>query len=327
MLRFIQFGQNYVSIQDFGEVNAQAKQKCENLEQLIKKCQLVTKDYFNYVDEYFCKLRNEIDLKKEEFILIIEENHQRVLKNLQEQENNCMAQAEIKTSEFNRILEASHEKLIEWYQHLRIPNFRRTYNKHWEKINLKAEQESIKLNTLLANYHNDLFLFKECKFKPKEIIDHNNFGDLEVISKESDPNYNLEDKVIFKINKFKSFLQNYEWRESSKYCLVNNIAWRLQAHIEMTENYEMGLFIYVYADCDYKIIKENPTRISISVLVIQNSEQTLKPKTYDMKKTTKRLKIEHPICLVKEIMNPKMDIYDKLTDSITIETTLKHVKY
>lgn len=326
MLKFITFGLNYVNIEDFGEINSQAKTACQQLESIIKKCQHVTDDYFNYIDDYFSKLRNEIDLKKEELILALEDNHERILKELKVQEEKCLAQAKIKTSKFSDLIHLSHSKVNDWSHHLEIPNFSNSYNKQWKSIIVKAEQEATKLGTLLLNYQDDLLLFKECKFNAKQIVDNNNFGDLVIVNKEINIQTNSAN-LNFTIDGFTTFINNYEWKESKDYCLLNNIEWRLQAHIEKTDDFSLGLSVYIRPDTDLSNdFKTGPISLEISLTIIQSAIQTLKPQIFKHKFIKPMKHRVKPIISLKEIMDPKSGIYDKQNDSITLQANFKIVE-
>ena len=49
-----------------------AKEQCKHLNELINESELLIKDPAFYIDDYFSKLRNKIDLSKEQLIQDIE---------------------------------------------------------------------------------------------------------------------------------------------------------------------------------------------------------------------------------------------------------------
>ena len=59
-----------------------AKEKCDHLNDLINKSELLTRDPAFYINDYFTKLKNEIDLSKEQKIENIVQKHEQIINEL-----------------------------------------------------------------------------------------------------------------------------------------------------------------------------------------------------------------------------------------------------
>ena len=100
---------------EFGPEYKLAKEKCDHLNDLINKSELLTKDPELYIYNYFAKLINEIDLYKEQLIENIEQKHDQIIKELIEIKLKCNTDAQSKQfKRLNDIITEEKNKLLEW---------------------------------------------------------------------------------------------------------------------------------------------------------------------------------------------------------------------
>ena len=66
-----------------------AKERCKHLNDLINESDLLAKDPSFYINNYFTKLRNEVDLSKEQLMKDIEQKYEQIINELNEIESKC----------------------------------------------------------------------------------------------------------------------------------------------------------------------------------------------------------------------------------------------
>ena len=92
-----------------------AKEKLKHLNDLINESELLIKDPAFYINDYFSKLRNEVDLSKDQKIQDIVQKHEEIINELKEIELKCISETQSK--QFNRLddnIMEEKKKLIEW---------------------------------------------------------------------------------------------------------------------------------------------------------------------------------------------------------------------
>ena len=96
-----------------------AKEQCKHLNELIKESELLIKDPEFYIDDYFSKLRNEIDLSKEQLIESIEQQYEQIINEIKEIETICKQNAKNKESnKLEQKIISTKESLNEWTEKL-----------------------------------------------------------------------------------------------------------------------------------------------------------------------------------------------------------------
>ena len=113
----VQICDDYVDLNsiNFSKEYKLAKEQCEKLNDLIKETELLVKDPAFYINDYFTKLKNEIDLSKEQKIENIVQKHEQIINELKELERNCILETQSK--QFKRlddIITEEKNKLTEW---------------------------------------------------------------------------------------------------------------------------------------------------------------------------------------------------------------------
>lgn len=327
VMKLIRINENYIKIDkiNYGKINRSAKESCQQLEDLLDQSQTLAIDPYFYIHNYFSKLKNDIDLKKEEYILMIETSHEKIIRDIEHFENKCKFEAQMKSLNLYDLIKVSKNKLEKWNADLRVPDF--DHDGNWKRITIRAKEESEKLKTLITNFQDDLLMYKELKFLCRPIMAKNNFGDILFIDKEKIDSNRVEGTFQLVINDFSLFKRNYEWKESSKSCVIKNIPWKINAKIEQTENYDLALGFYVYPEYDDHKLQQNPVNTEIRIKIVQDkSMMNTKLKLYRRFAHTYMESIGSgcpSFMLLRDIMDPMNGIYDRKNDCITLEATVK----
>ena len=86
---------------DFGENNSKAKKECELLNDYIGQSKKLVDDPYCFINNHFSGLKYNINVKKQEYIALIEENHDRLIKEVNKYETKCRNEAQKKILDFN----------------------------------------------------------------------------------------------------------------------------------------------------------------------------------------------------------------------------------
>lgn len=309
---------------NFGENNFKAKKECEFLDDLINQSECLIQEPVSFINDYFSCLKYKINLKKQEFIAVIEENYDKVIKEIVKFEIKCKLEAKNKMTDFNDALTTSKLKLDAWIKELKVPNFSK--DKQWKNISLKSKQETERVKYLLANFQNELLLYKDYKFQPKQIIDNNNFGEFLTEDIERIEENRSEAKFQLVINDFSSFIEKGDLRESIDYCLIRKIPWRLRAVIHKNKDFDNALGFGFYPDIELKKLKSNPINTEVRMRVAQKENFHFKKdlvRHFNHRFDKNQASGDPYFVLLKDIMDQSNGIYDEANDSITLEALVK----
>jgi len=123
------------------EKNRLAKVSCDKLHSNIVQIKSLREQPKLYLNEYFAQLRNEVDLKREQFKKRLEEIYEHMLKEIKEFEMECLNQTtsahmtEENCSESG--LEEIENKVKRWNQILNVFEFD---EKNWDAIRTQADE-------------------------------------------------------------------------------------------------------------------------------------------------------------------------------------------
>lgn len=299
---------------NFGTNNERAKIELNNLEKLINEADPLTRDHLIYINDFFGELKHKIDLTREHYIKLINANHERIMNQVIECENECKSNAENKLlSTLNKSLQQTRNNLNQWKQSLKVPDF--TKDSEWNTIRLAASKENEKTKNLMTKCRNHLLLNKKYNFIPKSVFNENNFGDLEI--------ENLSDEhseYLFDI-KIKSFIS---FKDSTKILLqpflIKKTLWNVIFRIADSIDIGRGLCLCVKPEDTL-----DPVKFKATFRIIQHKHDSqLKA---DLKKHFQIQLKENEECNstncvpLSEIMNETNGIYDPLNDLINLRFT------
>jgi hypothetical protein len=295
---------------------------------LVDEGKLLAEDPNCFIHSHFGSLKHKINLKRQEYIATIEENYERVIREINKIELKCKSDAQLKMLELNHILESTKSKLEQWASELRVPNFNK--EKQWKSIILKSKQETERIKSLLDTFRNDLLLFKQYKFQAVPVLNNNNFGDFITENVSRIDENRVEAKLQLRIFDFTEFIaKKNETRESIEWCIIKHIPWRLRAVVHETPDFQNALGFGFYPDLELKKLKLNPINTEVKMKVIQKEScGQLKNDLTLQRHFNHRFNKNHAsgdpcFVLLKDIMDPANGIYDELNDSITLEATIK----
>ena len=131
-------------------------------------------DPLAFVEDYFGKLKNNIDLTKEQYIQMIVENHQKIINKVNEIEMKCKQKSKEKVAPLKTNLFEVKENLNKWKTSLKT--FDVTLDTYWKSLIHKVTKVREEIKHTIEQTQNDLLLNKDHKFQPRIILENNNFG-------------------------------------------------------------------------------------------------------------------------------------------------------
>lgn len=260
-------------------------------------------------------------MTKEQYIQLIEENHEKIINEVIVKEKECSLKADTYIK-FSILIQEIDTKLQNWNEFLKIPDFSK--DNEWKKISFDSQKEINKIQNEIQKYEDELLIYKDYQFGPKEILNNNNFGNLNVST--------FETGVIqTKINNF-SRLKTFDFEDegytvSDESCEINSIIWKLHWRIQKKKKQNLEYFaLYntpiVTSD---EIIKQNVIKSKISLRIIKNeardSEIRAEMNLFDHTFEDSTGVGKEDFILKQDLQDPKNGLYNK--DSITIEAIIK----
>ncbi len=312
---------NLTQIDDifFTPNNCMAKQACRNLSDIIKQSDRLAQNPHVYIENYFNKLKTELNTKKEEYIQTIERNYLKNLNEIEILEIECLkTNILLKANLFGNSIKTSKLKLEEWNNNLNVPDV--SNDLYWKRVILRANQETSKLKYLTKNLENELLLNKEFQFVSKPIIDDNNFGHIEIMDKTKQVITDSKPEGTFQlvINDFSEFKAKKDYCESIDSIMIKNVPWRIQTQIEETQDFDLGLGFYIRPDLES--IFFSPINAKIKLKLLTNSGLIFE-KNFIYKFEDNSGRGYSPFVLLRDLMNPINGILNN--NSITLEAHIK----
>ena len=179
---------------DLGEAHKRAVSSCKQLEQMIDKVENLKKDPENFIDEYFNKIINEIDLFREESKLKIDRCHESCFNEIQMLKKDCLMSLNKELTTQNQDTEKFESYLAFWQQRLKIPNLSDNYYS-FQNIKSNVDSSCLALTRSLEVFKNDLLLGKQYRLDFSKNI---SMVDLATIK--------IDKKVNSKLNKFRKII-------------------------------------------------------------------------------------------------------------------------
>ena len=139
---------------NLGKHFAAAKEALKNFKDKIEELKGFNKDD-QFIHEYFCKLRNQIDIEREVVKLKIDEHYLNLIDEVNDIEEKCMS----KSADLNRIIENEVEKFTG-----NLESFRVEFDKleidfdKWESVRVGSNCKLKDLNEKILKFENDLLL-------------------------------------------------------------------------------------------------------------------------------------------------------------------------
>ena len=169
---------------DYGEAHSEATYLCEEFNEMIGDFETLTKEPQNYIEDYFKKLINEIDLRREESKEIIDKWHENCYQEIRKYQSDFLAKLSKEFPHKNEIIDEFKTNLNLWKNKLAIPELSKK-EFSFEKIESNLDS-SIKI------------LSKEIDAYKEKLLDGNTFQlvEKELISLETLGQIKVEKKVL-----------------------------------------------------------------------------------------------------------------------------------
>ena len=129
---------------------------------MISESELLIKDPAFYINDYFSKLRNEIDISKEQLFEEIEQKYEQIINELKEKERKCTFEAQSKHfKRLDEIIIEEKKKLMEWSLLIKA-----NYNRGscCADISLKSSESISELKYQIEKFQAALLDYKHYKF-------------------------------------------------------------------------------------------------------------------------------------------------------------------
>lgn len=290
----------------------------KQLNDLFKEAQLLKNDPFFFIDDYFFKLRNKIDISKEEKIRMIVDHHEELINQANELEKECKSKLNLnadKSLETEQLKNLAQNLIIndlcEETQFFRI---QKLDNNYWNQRIQRQKKEIEKTKYLIKKAKSELMLNKDYSFIEDSL------GTLLITGQEIEDETRLTGTVRFVIDNFSKFKYTKEFCESIQYVVVGNVPWRLKVIIVENEHFELNLNVFIGPDCQNETFESNPIYISAFIRILKHKIQiTFKEDKLKYKFEEKIGYGFEALISLNEILKESNEIYNKEEDSITIE--------
>jgi DNA repair exonuclease SbcCD ATPase subunit len=139
---------------DFGDEHKEAKQSCENFDDLLTKIDVFLKDSYTLTYESIVQLKNVVQLKGEEEIVRIKKNMHRIIDDLDEYNNECkksFKQSDYlkKLENFTQEKEEARQEMEKWLAKL---NELKSDWREYERIKNESEKAIIRFENKLIDF-------------------------------------------------------------------------------------------------------------------------------------------------------------------------------
>lgn len=300
------------------------KQRFQNLSVTVQLCDSFANASHEYIDDHFKKIEHEVKLNKNHLIDFIEQHYMGILNKLNENRQKCCDAASLKSIHFKQLINSSKIKNDKWKEEFKKEGY--NIDPYWKCIGYIQLFEINKLNFFLDKYKKKLLRNSDFEFK----LNLNELKLGELIGKKSELKENVKTASTIRlvIENFKAFINAYDYKESVDYVEMRSVAWKIQAEIERSEKYELGLGFYVRVETDdQETLKLKPIKAEVKLSIIPckpcsthlSLSGTFKGK-FDQTKIGYGFKM---FLTLRQIMDPCNGIYDSAYDRITLEANIK----
>ena len=324
--KLLKISSNYISKEYiyFGENNAGARDMHEKLSDLMNKAKILVDDPEYFINEHFNALRNKIDLTKEQYVKMIEDNCEKIIKQVNDLETDCkskLLKRPEETGELKKYIKDVENQLNDYMISLKTPDF--DSDSYWKRIKNRTENEIEIMKYFTLKFQNALLLKKEYNFVPKVIVDENNFGSLEINSQAIDE-HRSEGTIRMEIKDFSSFKYSQESYYNKDLCLIKNAPWKISAIVKENTDFELELQIWVQTDKsnEYILQEKKDFEIQVSMRILQNDLKFYREIKKDFVFKQGFMYLLDDI-LLKDILNPINNIYSTTNDTIIVEALIK----
>ena len=308
---------------DLSENNKKAEELCNEFESIINKSELLAKDPLCYMFEYFNKIKIDLDLSREKYVKIIEDQYFKMLKEIEEIEKDLklnLNAIEISEglNESNKLLK---EKLDEFYSSSTKTSI--INDNKWTDLRYKIEKNILIAEYQLNKFESKLLMNKSYKFKPNNTLTEINIGDLCVM----DNKFINEDKskhsIRFKVDNLNT-LQPNQIRVSRDLHFACDIFWVFSAKIVPADEFgEFDFFMKINSD-----IRNQIKNIEAKFLfkIVKNDGSISNELTYDPRNLKLQEALKHNYYIpLKILTNPKLAIINREKNCAEFELDIEIV--
>ena len=303
------------------------KQSCQQLSETLQNSETIVRGSDSYIHEYFDQVRADLAARKRQAHLEVENSYMKNMNELEQLEKECIKSNEIskKREIFAEQIKLTRDKLKKWNEDfLNInPSESAKNDAYLNLVGLRVEQETDKLKEMIMNLQNELLLYQDYEFKHEEKI---SLGEITVKKRQKSDVNKPEAAFRLVIKDFDEFKKSKYLYESIQPCLIRSIPWRLQAQLEETSNYDIGISVYVRPDLNAVSLSVSPVKAEIILkLISKQPEYTrLYLKGFTHTFIDNSGKGFSPFIHLRDVMDVKKGFLND--NSITIEAFIRIIK-
>ena len=154
---------------DFGKAHSKIDGLWKNLDNVIQNLEILTREPENYIEDYFQKLINQIDLRREENKLVIDKWHEERLEEVLKYKNVFLAKLNKQPLKQNQMIQEFKKNLQLWEEKKIIPDL--CLNEFsFEKIEKKLKSSVEILNKQINEYKENLLSGNKYELGDKKSI-------------------------------------------------------------------------------------------------------------------------------------------------------------
>ena len=277
MVELLKISGKYIDIDTtcYGTYYDKSEDLNKQLKDLVEKIELLERDPLFYIDDYFSKLRNKIDLSKEEKTKIIEEQHEILINQVNESEKECKiklnAPKESLKIEPCQNLSVSKIKIDLFEENHQLFKIQWHGDNYWNDKIEQKEQAIEKAKYLIKRIQDELILKKDYSFIENLDFNASKFGDLLITDKEIIDENRSKGTISFVIDKFSKFKYSQIYHTNKQWAVIGNGPWQIQAIIKENKDLELFLGIFVKPNCENETLKSNPIYVSAIYKIIKHN--------------------------------------------------------
>lgn len=226
--------------------NQKAKDLCKDLEQIISKLELLENDPVCFIYDYFGKIKSDLDLSRENKIKMIDDQYSKLLKEIEDAENECKSSANKFdfSSELKNQIDTATENLSEY---LDLSNETKIIDdSEWNYLQFQIEKVILLSEHSLKKFESKFLNNKKYEFKANKSIGDINLGELLKLHDTLPDEDRLNATIKFKLDDIISFRHNNH-KMIKSFDIINNLPWIITATVYTDNEYDNILLIVVEA--------------------------------------------------------------------------------
>ena len=167
---------------DFGKAHRNAHYLCKELNQMIGKYEILTKEPEFLIEDYFQKIFNQINLRREESHQVTEKWYNDCIQEIESYKIECLVKLDNESPKEFKLIDGFRRDLQVWQKKLLIPELSKN-EFSFEKIEKNVRSSVQVLSSKIDDYKDNLLNGNEYNFQFNQFILPEIFGQIKVEKK------------------------------------------------------------------------------------------------------------------------------------------------